>query len=244
MKQPLAIVVLSALMSHVALAQAPTAPRTVTVIGESEIKVVPDRVVLTLGVASSNKDLTELKKQNDRRMQSVLAAIAASGVAPNDVQTDYLNLEPEFDTQSPARRILIAYVQRTTLVVTLRDVAKFDRLLTAALQAGVEYIQGVDFQTTQLRKYRDDARALAVRAAKEKAVALATELGQSVGTPQSIQEGYNGWSSSYRGWWGRSAQGMSQNVVQLAGDGGGAAGAGPLAPGTLSVRANVTIVYE
>ncbi len=239
----LAIVLLSALPSTGAASQETAGPRTITVTGDAEIKVVPDQVVLTLGILSANKDLTELKRQNDARVKRVLAAIAAAGVATNDVQTDYIDLEPEFDQQAPSRRVLVAYVQRTTVVVTLRDVGKFDPLLTAALLAGVEYIHGIDFRTTQLRKHRDEARALAVKAAKEKAVALAAELGQKVGKPRSIQEGYNGWYSSYRSWWGRGGQMMSQNVSQSAGDGGGA-GAGPIAPGTLSVRANVTIVFE
>ncbi len=243
MRNSLAIAFVSALVSTSALAQESAPVRTVTVSGESEIKVVPDQVVLTLGVATANKDLGELKKQNDRRMKNVLAAIAAAGVAASDVQTDYLSLEPEYDRDYPASRTLIAYVQRTTVVVTLRKISLFDQLLPAVLQAGVEYIHGIDFQTTQLRKHRDEARALAVKAAKEKATALAAELGQTVGKPQSIQEGYNNSWSSYRSWWGRGVSSMSQNVSRSSGDDGGSS-SGALAPGTLSVRANVTVVFE
>lgn len=218
------------------------AQRSITVSGEAEVKVAPDEVILTLGVESRHKDLREVKRLNDLRIKQVLSALQATGVAAKDIQTDYLNLQPEYDYQA-RQRIFIDYVQRTTIVVTLRDVAKFDPLLTAVLQAGVEYIHGVDFRTSDLRKHRDQARVLAIKAAREKAVALADVLGQKVGQPRSIQEGGGGWSSSYGGWWGRGSQGMSQNVSQSV-PGAGSGQDGPLAPGTLSVRASVSITFE
>ena len=218
------------------------AQRGITVSGEAEVKVPPDEVILTLGVESRHKELREVKHLNDLRMKEVLAAVLATGVAAKDIRTDYLNLQPNYEYPS-SRRTFVDYVQRTTIVVTLRDVAKFDALLTAVLQAGVEYIHGVDFRTSELRKYRDEARVLAMKAAKEKAVALANVLGQKVGQPRTIQEGGGGWSSSYGGWWGRGYQGMSQNVSQSA-PSANSGQDGPLAPGTLSVRANVTITFD
>ena len=218
------------------------APRTITVSGDAEMKVAPDEVILTLGVETRHKELAEVKRLNDLRMKEVLAAALTSGVAAKDIRTDYLNLQPDYEITGH-RRNFVEYIQRTTIVVTLRDVSKFETLLTSVLQAGVEYIHGVDFRTSELRKYRDEARALAMKAAKEKAIALAGALGQKVGKPRSIQEGSGGWWSSYGGWWGRGYQNMSQNVSQSAG-GSNSSGEGPLAPGTLSVRGNVTITFD
>ena len=244
MKRFLATTFLLGLMS----AQAPLSayeeptPRTITVSGDAEMKVAPDEVVLTLGVETRHKELAEVKRLNDLRMKEVLAAALAAGVAAKDIRTDYLNLQPDY-VFTGHRRNFIEYIQRTTIVVTLRDVSKFETLLTSVLQAGVEYIHGVDFRTSELRKYRDEARSLAMKAAKEKAIALAGALGQKVGKPRSIQEGSGGWWSSYGGWWGRGYQNMSQNVSQSAG-GSGSSQDGPLAPGTLSVRGNVTITFD
>ncbi len=244
MKRILAMILLFGLMS----AQAPlraledSTPRTITVAGDAEIKVAPDEVILTLGVETRHKELAEVKRQNDQRMKEVLAAALASGIAGKDIRTDYLNLAPEYDYQNQ-QRTFVEYIQRTTIVITLREVSRFETLLTSVLQAGVEYIHGIDFRTSELRKYRDEARALAMKAAKEKAIALAGVLGQKVGKPRSIQEGSGGWWSSYGGWWGRGYQNISQNVSQ-SGAGSGSSQEGPLAPGTLSVRANVTITFD
>jgi hypothetical protein len=68
-------------------------------------------------------------------------------------------------------------------------------------------------------------------------------LGQKVGRPHSIREGQSGWWSSYRSWWGRGYQTASQNVMQNA-PGGVSSQDGALVPGTLSVRADVTVAFE
>jgi len=220
-----------------------TEPRSVTVTGEAEVKVAPDEVVLVLGVESIHKELAEVKKIHDhQRVKNVLAAVQANGVPAKNMQTDYVSLEPDYRQESNEIRKIVAYIQRTTIVVTLTDLAKFERLLTGTLQAGAEHVHSVEFRTTQLRKYRDQARALAIQAAKEKAVALAGELGQHVGRPHSIREGQNWWGSSYRSWWGRGYQMGSQNVMQNAGR--GSAQEDTLAPGTVSVRADISVTFE
>jgi len=218
-------------------------PRTVTANGEAEVKVVPDEVVLTLGVETSDKDLTAAKAENDRRIKEVIAAAQGAGVASKDIQTDYIHIEPRYH-DSYEHKDFIGYFVQKTAVVTLRNVNKFEDLLSAVLKAGANYVHGIDFRTSELRKHRDQARSLAIKAAREKAEALAGELGQKVGKPRSIQEGYAGWWSSYGGWWGRGyGNAASQNVIQQA-PGGGSDTEGALAPGTISVKASVSVTFE
>ena len=104
-------------------------------------------------------------------------------------------------------------------------------------------VHGIQFRTTELRKHRDEARTLAIRAAQEKAVALAQELGQEVGQPHDIREDQSQWWSWYNTGWGGRAGSMTQNVIQE----GGSAPAGTegtLAPGQISVTAKVTVSFE
>ena len=114
-----------------------------------------------------------------------------------------------------------------------------------ALEVGANYVHGVQFRTTELRKYRDQARAKAIIAAKEKAVALAKELGQKVGQPRTINEGYGGWYSPYNsGWWGSYGYGgMTQNVVQNVGSGSSET-EGTIALGMITVNAKITVTFE
>jgi len=73
----------------------------------------------------------------------------------------------------------------------------------------------VTFTTTRLRELRDQARAMAVKAAMEKARDLAGAVSLTTGEVQSIGE--NSWSYYY-GMWNSRGQlsNMQQNVTQVA----------------------------
>lgn len=121
--------------------------------------------------------------------------------------------------------------------------AASNSLLTEVLRAGANYIHGVDFRTTQLRKHRDDARRQAIQAAREKAADMASALDVSIGAPTNVHEVHSGWWSPYSSWWGGRGGGMMyQNVMQ---DRRGAGGTEEsLVPGQISVTATVSVTFE
>jgi len=215
-------------------------PRLVTVNGNAEIKVVPDEVVITLGVETNNENLTIAKDENNRIVAALLDVAKKQGIDEKHVQTDHMSIEPRYRDQWE-HRTFVGYFVRKTVVVTLSDVDKFETLLSSFLDAGANYVHGIQFRTTELRKYRDEARSLAIKAAKEKAEALAGELGQSVGLPYSINEGYSNWGY-WSGWGSRYGGAMIQNVMQESGGGGGAENS--IAPGQISVTASVNVSFE
>ena len=53
---------------------------------------------------------------------------------------------------------------------------------------GVNRVDGIDFLVADRRKYGEDARLKAVRAAREKANKMAAALGQSLGKPWELTE--------------------------------------------------------
>lgn len=213
--------------------------RTITVQGESDVRVAPDEVRVRLGVESFDLDLETAKAANDDRMEAVLAAAGAAGVADEDLQTDFLIVHPIYD-DGHSDDDLEGYRVQKSLMITLHEIDRFEELMTRVLAAGANYVHGIDFRITDLRTHRDHARAVAINAARDKAVAMAGELGQQVGEPVSITEGRGGWWSGYGAWWhGRGR--ASQNVVM---GGTSASPDGPTHPGQISVTARVTVTFE
>ncbi len=251
MKTKLIGILLVALVAVFALAawtQNQTArvePGLVTVSGEAEVLVVPDEVILTLGVETWDENLGAAKRQNDERVKAILAVAQKHGVEPKYIQTDFISIEPRYK-DNYEKDYLIGYFVRKTIVITLKDISKFEDMHTGALESVANYEQVIDLSTTELRKYRDQARELAIKAAKEKATALSGELGQKVGKTRSIQEDQAGWWSGYSSWWGSAWRGgnpMTQNVTQEAG-GGNFNTETALAPGQITVNARVTVSFE
>jgi uncharacterized protein YggE len=128
----------------------------------------------------------------------------------------------------------------------LRDVSKTSTVIAAALQAGANQIVNVEFYTSELRKYRDQAREMAMIAASEKARALAAAAGAETGCVLSITE--NSFSSYYGGWYaGRDRSLMTQNSIQNAAPPSAAGSNGetePLSLGQISVRAEVGATFS
>jgi uncharacterized protein YggE len=117
-------------------------------------------------------------------------------VEEKDIQTTFLALRPQFDYRKGMRISYFAAEQ--TMSVTVRDLSKLDALLESLIKAGGNRIDSIDYETSDLRKYRDQAREQAVKAAREKAQALAAALGQQIGKAQAIEEmvepAYQGYS--------------------------------------------------
>ena len=61
-------------------------PRLITVTGDAEVRVSPDEVILTLGVETWDKDLGIAKKQNDARVEKVLALAKQYKIEPKQRQ--------------------------------------------------------------------------------------------------------------------------------------------------------------
>jgi uncharacterized protein YggE len=190
MKVAVRLFIISALVisaSMVAGAQDKQEPRLITVTGQAEVNVAPDEVVFDLTVQTINKDLRTAKSQTDDRLRKVIELTRKYKVQAKDVQTDYIKLEPRYRGNDESR-LFIGYSVRKDLVFTLRDVTQAEELLSELIEAGVSRLNGIRFQTSELRRYRDQARAMAIKAAQEKAIALTAQIGQKIGKAYSIDE--------------------------------------------------------
>src|SRR5262245_6266667 len=151
---------------------------TIDVSGDALIKVVPDRVRLTLGVETRNKDLDAATAQNDATVARVLAATKQLQIESKDTQTDYLNVNLSYDDHDAT--LISYYTVNRGIDIYLRNVATLEPLLKAVLHAGANHVYDVELSSSELRKYRDQARALAVKAAMEKANDMAQTAGLHV----------------------------------------------------------------
>jgi hypothetical protein len=158
------------------------------------------------------------------------------------VQTDFISIEPwEHELRDEQRTLRVEYRVRKNIAVTLNDIAKFEDLLTRALEGGVNHVHGIQFRTTELRKHRDHAREMAIQAAKEKALLLAGKLGRQVGPAVRVSEYSGGWYSPYS-WWGQSYG--SNAMSQVSSQSGEASSAeGTIALGQITVTANVSVSF-
>jgi|tagenome__1003787_1003787.scaffolds.fasta_scaffold20536933_1 uncharacterized protein YggE len=173
-------------LSLVATADDKVPAKLVRVTGVSEVKVVPDRAVLEVGVEKQNASASLAKGAADAAARRILTSLRQSGVDEKDIQTTYLSLQPQFDYRKGMK--ISYFVADQTMSITLRDLRQLDTVLDSLIKVGGNQINSIQYETSDLRKYRDQARDLAVKAAREKAEALAHALGQDIGKAYAIEE--------------------------------------------------------
>jgi len=182
----------------------------------------------------------------------VLALLRKLGVDAEHVQTEYAEVSPEYVSCDSDQRRTVAcdptrisyYDLKKGISLRVSDLSKFETIISEALQSGVTNITNVQFVTTDMRKYQDQARDLAVRAAREKATAVAGALGQKVGKPLTIS--VDG-KMSYLGASGRQQFGYAaaaQNVTAIGGMVIGSNFESTVSLGTTKVTAQVGVVFE
>lgn len=207
----------------------------ITVSGQSEVLVVPDEAVFTMSAVTVDKDLLTAKARNDEVVRKVLALARKYDVPSNLVQTGHITLDERYSDEEATRRpkVFLGYEVRKQIAIVLRDVSKAEDLLGDIFKSGITRISDIEFRTTQSRKYRDQARAMAIKAAQEKASALAREIGQSIGKAFTIRE--DGLSS-------RAA--MNSNAYSSAVGGSYTDEESTLAIGQISITARITVSFE
>jgi uncharacterized protein YggE len=223
-----------------AFAQNNIEPPLITVTGQAEVRVPPDEVLFTLAVENVDKDMLVANQRTDASVKQILAIARKNNVKPEDVQTSQISVQPKYNTddmdyeaRNKVKRVLIGYEVSKTVAIRLRDISRFDELLADVLKAGITRLSNLQFMDSQIRKHRDEARRMAIRAAQEKAKLLAGEIGQAIGPAYSISE--------YTSDVGRVSA-TYQNATTAAGESSESESA--IAPGSLSVTAQVTVRFR
>lgn len=245
MKTPIKYILAMAIMvfpSAKALCQLTAQPPLINVSGSAEVKVAPDEIYLKVGVETREEKLEDAERETDSAISKSLAFLKSNGVKEKDVQTDFISLEPTYDNNVSRTRV-VAYVVRKSIDIKLTDIKSFETIFGGLLTNGINTVQGIEFRTSELRKHRDKARAMAIRAAKEKADAMAGELGVKRGKVYSINvNDGGGWWNGYGGsWGGRFGGAMFQNAMVSAE--GGSGEEGTMSAGQISVSATVNVSF-
>ncbi|HKO63332.1 MAG TPA: SIMPL domain-containing protein [Pyrinomonadaceae bacterium] len=232
-KSVLLLIILFGYAAH-AQAQDPPDRPLITVSGQGEVLVVPDEVVFNLSATTVDKDLALAQRKTDEVVRNVIALARRFQVPATQIQTGHISLEERFSDEEATRRprVFIGYAVTKSIAIILRDVSRAEDLLGELFRTGITRISSVDFRTTQDRKYRDQARAMAMKSAQEKARAMALEIGQGIGKAFKIVEE------------GPILRGSMANMSGFSADSGFADSSSAIALGQISITARVSVSFE
>jgi uncharacterized protein YggE len=157
------------------------AQREITVQGSGDVTAVPDvavvRVGLTTGVRASAEEATNALAE---QFEGILAAVRSLDVAEEDITTENLSVNPQYDFAN-GRQTLRGFEATETVRVKVRQPDRTGEIIAAAAAQGANQIGGVTFEIDDPDALQEEAQEKAIADARENAESLARSLDVNLG---------------------------------------------------------------
>jgi uncharacterized protein len=132
-------------------------------------------------------------------------------------------------------KVFLGYEVSTTVTVKLTELARFEEFFSEVIGTGISEIESVRFNSSELIDQRKKAREMAMKAAYEKASAMAGAIGQTVGKAIYIAEGNISDA--------RSSSGLANTISSYSGPTVISESVATFAPGAIRVASQVTVTF-
>lgn len=213
--------------------------RTITVTGTATASVVPDEVLVQVGVTTEGATAGEALAKNTESMTKLFEVIKAQGVEQKDVQTSQIQISPRYSQPAPRQQgeftpRINGYQVSNMVAIRVRAVSKLGGMLDALIEAGSNSVNGIQFRVSDAEQRIEGLRILAVRDAAARARALAEAAGMRLGLPIQILDS---------GAVGPQSEGFVAMGGYMAKMDRGSAPV-PVAQGERELRASIRIIYE
>ena len=185
------ILTISTLKEYRFIGSGVAATNTITVSGEGEVFAVPDTATFSVTVQEEAKVVKDAQSVATQKSNDIVAYLKKQGVDEKDIQTTDYSIYPQYDYLNstctngycpPGRQTLRGFQVSQTLTVKVRNTEEAGDLLSGVGSLGASSVSGLSFE---LQKSDQDvkeaeARGKAIDNAREKAEALAKQLGVSL----------------------------------------------------------------
>lgn len=218
---------------------------------EGHSQRTPDLAQFSAGVVTQDRTAAEAMAANSRQMDAVIAALRRAGIAERDIQTSAISLQPRYSDPeqeaqlrarmtrepyvppiNPELRRIIGYEARNSVRVQVRRLSEMGKVIDALVEVGANEVNGPTFTLDEPKAAQDEARVEAIATGRERAELYARAAGMRVVRILSISEG----------------GGHYPVEIVVTGSRMMAPGAPPpptpIAPGEVSVGANVSMQFE
>ena len=171
--------VLFSLISTMAIAQIQTP--TVEVVGEGIVYATPNMVNISISIEKEGIDLKNLRQKNGEAVAQVLQLLSKE-LPMENFQTSYVSLYKDDYNKLNKYRVV------QNINIKLEDISKYDNLMNAIFDAGVNRIDGISFGVKNKEKLLQEACVAAIDDARKKALLYAVSLDQNIGKAIQIKE--------------------------------------------------------
>jgi len=216
----------------------PSTGNTISVSGNSVIKVTPDLVTVYFNVETNGVDAQEAKDANSAIVDNIIFNLIREGFERKDIQTQNFNIYEDLRWENDRQKSYgFKASHQIKVEMSTNSADKIGEVIDAGVDAGA-LLQYINFELSSDKQNEYKAQALkeAGEDAKLKATSLAEGLDKKLGAIVSIST--NDWS--YQPWnlYSSNAGGMREDAVMAR------EATTNIQPGTQEVTGYVSVVYK
>lgn len=160
-----------------------------SVTGSGTVYAKADIANLSVGFKTTVKNTAaEATKENSEKMNDIVNAIKGLGVDAKDIKTTNYNLNPVYNWTEKDGQKLIGYEVSQRADIKIRDLNKIGDVIAQTTAKGANQVGDISFTIDDEYLLKNEARALAITKAKEKAEIIATQTGMKLGKIKGVFE--------------------------------------------------------
>jgi uncharacterized protein len=163
---------------------------TLFVTGNSNTKIKPDKVILTIGVETNNKTANAALVVNSKIMNKVIDVLKTAGVKENETSTSSLSIFPNYNYSRPPNSIekITGFTVSNLIQIQSMNIKNISRWIDTAVAAGANTVNNVDFTISdkKLDETKNSLIKQAINNARTKANIAASILGLKVVGVKSV----------------------------------------------------------
>ena len=156
------------------------------------LRTPPDQASLSISTESKAPTAAAALEINKTKTERLIAAIRAAGVAEKDIQTQGVNISPDYrydQVNGRGSQRMAGYSASNTVRIKTRRIDRLSNLLDALAAAGADRIYGPNFEIADRAPLRFEARKRAMARGAAEASEYAANAGFARVRLLSVQEG-------------------------------------------------------
>jgi len=160
-------------------------PKTVTLLGDAEVKVPADRALISLNVVTENKSLQEASRANQELRARIVRSLTEQGLPAERIKASKFSSTPKYGVFKEKAK---SYRVENIIKITAHDEKEFQAV--AGLVDGISEVRydSIEFEHSDKDGLKAKALAQAVDKANEKRKLYEEKLGVKL-SPKSFGEG-------------------------------------------------------
>ena len=155
--------------------------------GSATVYAIPNEALINFSIITLSDDISDAKEKNSKISKETVNYLKKRGIEEKHIQTQYLSVGKNYrHDRNPGKELKFQATQSFSVCVA--DLKKLEGIMTDLLTMEISNLGSPVFRTTEIKKYQEDARFKAIIDARERAIGLAKQLGQTISKAHRISE--------------------------------------------------------